>query len=462
MKPSILQGHTRPVKAIAFTSDNKKVLSASTDRTIIAWDLDTKEKVTAYSHAAAISSFALSKCGKYLVSGDCTGTVSIWDINLGIALSIIEGDPSDSVRSISFGKDDKYLLLTISGRSKTAKSYIKVYDFENIINISLPEFMINYNSDSKLNKNSNQNSKNNSPTIEKSNLVNLNDGHNIENIYNTESIYSNNKISNNKNQSKKSKKKNKNNINNNDTDNPVLLHVPKKIDFDNVITYKEFVSNESKYTCSRLFKDNSKLLISKENGSLELLDLDTKLKIMEKCIHNQSILDFDIEENMNFVISSSMDGYVCIIGLENFQIYFKFNPDNPNRNINSCKIMVIDNPFKTEKKVDIDDAFNNVDNHAFDDKYSYLRNLTKLPLAIFGGGQDSKLVTTTHGKDGGFEMIIHELIEGRQLIYFPSHFGPINGIGISPKDYNWIASGSEDSTVRLYNIQECLKTLLNN
>jgi WD40 repeat protein len=130
--------------------------------------------------------------------------------------------------------------------------------------------------------------------------------------------------------------------------------------------------------------------------------------------------------------------------------------------------MLVNNPFLHKKKVNIDEIFDvssNITDKAFEDKYAHLRKAEKLPLLVFGGGQDSKLVTTTHPKDGGFEVIVYEIISGVRLLSFQSHFGPVNTVGCSNTSSNggdirdkvWLASGSEDATVRLYDIVENLK-----
>jgi len=73
--------------------------------------------------------------------------------------------------------------------------------------------------------------------------------------------------------------------------------------------------------------------------------------------------------------------------------------------------------------------------------------------AIFSGGQDSKLVTTTNQKEGGFEIIIYDALEGEELSNFLSHFGPVNSLAVCK---NILASGAEDATVRLYKLENYL------
>lgn len=87
------------------------------------------------------------------------------------------------------------------------------------------------------------------------------------------------------------------------------------------------------------------------------------------------------------------------------------------------------------------------------EKTKKYKNKKQIVLAIVGGGQDSKFVTTTTQKEGGFEIIIYNVFTGEKLAEFLDHFGPINTLAVHK---NILASGGEDSSVKVHDIEHYL------
>ena len=172
------------------------------------------------------------------------------------------------------------------------------------------------------------------------------------------------------------------------------------------------------------------------------------------------------DEN-GIVITSSKDGEMSVINLNSFQLMNKFKPTNPVRFLNSCQIAVIDNPYYIipgmKRGISIDTLFdlNTLDitklvyfeNEADNEKAKKYKNKKQIILAIVGGGQDSKFVTTTEQKEGGFEIIIYNVFSGEKLAEFLDHFGPINTLAVYG---NILASGGEDSSVKVHDINHYL------
>lgn len=220
----------------------------------------------------------------------------------------------------------------------------------------------------------------------------------------------------------------------------------------------------TKFVKSCFANMNKSILISREDGYLEIYNFYTDNLISSSKFHNDEILDFDVNDDYAIIITSSKDGEMSLINLNTFQLINKFKPTNPVRNLNSCQIAVINNPYYIapgmEKGISIDTLFDlntmdltklkYIDNQEDNENAKKYKNKKQIVLAIVGGGQDSKFVTTTEKKEGGFEIIIYNTFTGEKLAEFLEHFGPINTLAVNK---NILASGAEDATVKVYEIE---------
>jgi WD40 repeat protein/tRNA A-37 threonylcarbamoyl transferase component Bud32 len=79
-----LSGHSRPVTAIAFSPDGKRLVTASRDGTARVWDaLTGAEKLAFRGHAGAVTSAAFSPDGTRVVSTGVDRAVRVWDAKTG-------------------------------------------------------------------------------------------------------------------------------------------------------------------------------------------------------------------------------------------------------------------------------------------------------------------------------------------------------------------------------------------
>ena len=224
---------------------------------------------------------------------------------------------------------------------------------------------------------------------------------------------------------------------------------------------------ETKFCKSHFTNNDKNILVSREDGVLELFDFPEGKSIFSQKFHNDEILDFDVNDEYSIIIANSKDGEMSLINLNTFQLLKKFKPTNPVRNLNSCRIAVIDNPYYkipgASKKLSVDALFdlnnldlnslNFVENEEDKEKAKKFGNKKKIILAITAGGQDSKFVTTTNQKEGGFEIIIYNAVSGEKMSEFLDHFGPINTLAVYK---SILASGAEDATVRVHQIEHYL------
>jgi translation initiation factor 3 subunit I len=186
---------------------------------------------------------------------------------------------------------------------------------------------------------------------------------------------------------------------------------------------KSITSTSSKYVMSKWMNLNKNLICSKEDGVLQMIDYASSEIVNEKQIHSGVIMDFDIGKKEEIILTASKDGKSCIIDPDTFDIMHTLFPQDPTRNLNSCKISPL---FSLD-----------------DEKYH----------AIVAGGQESRDVTTTHAKKGGFELLIYNIMYGDELGAIQGHFGPVNTLAFSPNG-RIVASGAEDATIRVHMLNE--------
>jgi translation initiation factor 3 subunit I len=335
MKPIVLQGHSRPIRDIKFNKEGDFVFTGSADRLINVWTSETGERIGTFVQKAAVSNMCVTVDSKYLISGDTTGNIFIWDIYQGQKIKEFEGNPTVSVRNIDLSYGDENVSFVISGRQKDSKSIIQTYKLKDLLTMS---------DTSKLDKA----------------LIN-----NIE-------------------------------------------------------------SNNVKFNMAKWTDINKRLFISKEDGSMDLYDLNEKRFILSKKIHNDTILDFDVSPKHEVLLTSSKDGRAHVLNSENFEIINTFYPEKPSRNLNSCKISPL---------------------FSLDDE-----NEAKFHC-ICAGGQESKDVTTTHASEGGFEILFYNMMYGEEIGCVLGHFGPVNTLAFSGNGKSF-ASGGEDATIRLHHLND--------
>jgi|GEM_PF-3990325 len=102
--------HGAAVLSVAFSPDGKRALSASYDRTLKLWDVESgKEVATWWGHAAWVSSVAFSPDGKRALSGSEDFTLKLWDVESGKPLATW-GPCRCGIYSVAFSPDGKRAL----------------------------------------------------------------------------------------------------------------------------------------------------------------------------------------------------------------------------------------------------------------------------------------------------------------------------------------------------------------
>ena len=115
-----LTGHSREVNAVAISPDGSMVVSGSDDDTIKIWHLQTGKLIrTLKEHARDVNSVFISRNGEILVSGSEDRTVKVWQLASGDLLQTLQGRAGmiksvtaspDGQTVVSGGLDDKIKL----------------------------------------------------------------------------------------------------------------------------------------------------------------------------------------------------------------------------------------------------------------------------------------------------------------------------------------------------------------
>ena len=330
MKPLVLKGHSKPIKDLQFNKDNDLLFSASTDRLITLWSSEYGERIGTYLHDAAVYTMSIDDTSKYLVSGDSTGCVYLWEASTGTIINKLLMPNVPSIRSVNFNYQNDLISIAYGGRTAKSESQIDIYKFDDLL------------------------------------------------------------------------KKEKNT-------KPLKSIV---------------IPDNDKISKTRWCDLGKVIIVASETGMLYKYDYESSNLLMNKKIHDKLIMDIDISPKEELIMTAAKDGKAKILDPDSFDVMSELFPQSPVRNINACRFSPLISE-EDEKKV----------------KYH----------AFIAGGQESREVTTTTSKKGGFETLSYDCMFACDLGAITGHFGPVNALSIS-SDAELLASGSEESSVRVHRI----------
>ena len=119
-----LEGHTAPVRAVAFSGDGTRALSASQDHTLRLWELAGGSQLQAMpGHNSAVLSAGFAPDGRLAVSGGGDGQVRVWDLDTGKPIREFRGH-NGPVNAVAFSPDGRLLASGSDDRR------VKLWDWE--------------------------------------------------------------------------------------------------------------------------------------------------------------------------------------------------------------------------------------------------------------------------------------------------------------------------------------------
>ena len=85
------RGHRGPVSCVAISSDGKRLVSGSYDKSLKIWDVQKGQQIRILKgHTDSVLCVAISPAGKRLVSGSYDKSLKIWDVQKGQQIRILK------------------------------------------------------------------------------------------------------------------------------------------------------------------------------------------------------------------------------------------------------------------------------------------------------------------------------------------------------------------------------------
>ena len=128
-----LEGHTDQVNSVSVTPDCRLAVSASADKTLRLWDLETGVCLRVLEgHADNVTSVGVTPDGRRAVSASWDYTLQVWDLETGISLRVLEGH-AGPVTSVSVTPDGRRAVSCsgdIWGYGEGDDNSLRVWDLE--------------------------------------------------------------------------------------------------------------------------------------------------------------------------------------------------------------------------------------------------------------------------------------------------------------------------------------------
>ena len=105
-----IEGHTHSVDACAISPNGRMIVTASSDKTLILWDLPSGQRLhTMRGHLDFVNACGFSPDGLNIVSGSTDRSLRIWDTASGQLLRTLDGH-TQAITDCCFSPDSNLII----------------------------------------------------------------------------------------------------------------------------------------------------------------------------------------------------------------------------------------------------------------------------------------------------------------------------------------------------------------